>query len=98
LRVDGEDIPLTEQISAGQYWQSASALKSPPTSINRIGVSCYLDFITLFINNQWVDEVSGGQPFDRPGKAAFFVYTFDFAGENGYKVFFDNMEVWQPVQ
>lgn len=96
--VNGEDIPLTEQNSAGQYWQSASALKSPPTAINRIGLSCYLDSITLFINDEWVDEISVGQPFDQPGEAAFFVYTFDFAGENGYKVFFDNVEVWQPVQ
>ena len=96
--VNGEDIPLTEQNSAGQYWQSTSALKSPPTSANRIGVSCYLDSITIFINEQWVDEVSASQPFDQPGEAAFFVYAFDFAGENGYKVFFDNVEVWQPVQ
>jgi hypothetical protein len=45
-----------------------------------------------------VDEVSVSKPFDQPGEAAFFVYIFDFAGENGYKVFFDNVEVWQPVQ
>ncbi len=96
--VNGEYIPLTKQNSAGQYWQSASALKSPPTSVNRIGVSCYRDSITLFINDQWVDEVSVQQPFDQPGEAAFFVYAFDFAGPNGYKVFFDNVEVWQPVQ
>jgi len=96
--VNGEDIPLTPENSSGQYWQSASALKSPPTSVNRIGVSCYLDFITLFVNDERVDEVSVAQPFDQPGEAAFFVYTFDFADEDGYKVFFDNVEVWQPVQ
>ena len=96
--VNGEDIPLTAQSSAGQYWQSASALNSTPTSVNRIGVSCYPDFITLFVNDQWVDEVSVGQPFEQPGEAAFFVYAFDFADEDGYKVFFDNVEVWQPVQ
>jgi hypothetical protein len=38
------------------------------------------------------------QPFDDPGEAAFFVYAFDFAGPEGYKVFFDNVETWQPVQ
>jgi hypothetical protein len=96
--VNGEDFPLTTQNSSGQYWQSTSALLSPPTSVNRIGVTCYPDSITLFINDQWVDEVSVSQPFDGPGEAAFFVYTFDFAGENGYKVLFDNVEVWQPVQ
>lgn len=96
--LNGEDIPLTPQNSSGQYWQSTSGLKSPPTSVNRIGISCYRDSITLFINDEWVNEVSVGQPFDQPGEAAFFVYAFDFAGENGYKVFFDNVEVWQPVQ
>jgi hypothetical protein len=96
--VNGEDIPLTTENSSGQYWQSASALKSPPTSVNHIGVSCYLDFVTLFINDQWVDEVNVTQPFDQPGEAAFFVYAFDFAGPSGYKVFFDNVEAWQPVQ
>jgi hypothetical protein len=96
--VDSEDIPLTEKNSVGQYWQSASALKSPPTAVNHIDISCYLDSITLFINDEWVDEASVGQPFDEPGEAAFFVYAFDFAGVNGYKVFFDNVEVWQPVQ
>ena len=66
--LDGDDIPLTEENESGQYWQSASELKSPPTSVNRIGVSCYLDSISLFINDQWVDEVSVSHPFDQPGK------------------------------
>lgn len=96
--VDGEYIPLTKENDAGQYWQSADALNAPPTSVNRIGVSCYLDVISLFINDQFVDEVSVQQSFDEPGEGAFFVYAFDFAGEDGYKVFFDNVEVWQPVQ
>ena len=97
-RLNGEDIPLTKQNTVGQFWYETSALKSPPTTVNRIGVSCYLDSITLFINDQWVDEVNVKQPFDKVGEAAFFVYAFDFAGENGYKVLFDNVEVWQPVQ
>ena len=97
-RVNGEDIPLTKQNTVGQFWYETSALKSPPFMVNRIGVSCYLDFITLFINEEWVDEVTVQQPFSEPGEAALFVYTFDFAGENGYKVFFDNVEAWQPVQ
>ena len=96
--VDGEYIPLTDQNASGQYWHASSALKSPASTPNRIGVSCYLDSITLYINDEWVDEVNVSQPFDQPGETAFFVYTFDFAGENGYKVFFDNVEAWQPVQ
>ncbi len=96
--VNGEDIPLTKQNSVGQFWYETNAFKSSPEAVNRIGITCYLDSITLFINDQRVDEVSVSQPFDQPGEAAFFVYAFNFAGENGYKVFFDNVEVWQPVQ
>jgi hypothetical protein len=96
--VDGEYIPLTKENDAGQYWQSADALNALPTSVNRIGVSCYLDVISLFINNHFVDEVSVQQPFDDPGEGAFFVYAFDFAGPEGYKVIFDNVEIYQPVQ
>lgn len=96
--VDGEFVVLMKQLGEDEYWYETDALKSAPESVKRIGVSCYLDSITLFINDQWVDEVSVSQPFNQPGKAAFFVYTFDFAGENGYKVFFDNVEVFQPLQ
>jgi hypothetical protein len=96
--VNGEDIPLTKQNSVGQFWYETDAFKSSPEAVNRIGVSCYLDSITLFINDQMVDQVNVQQPFDQPGEAAFFVYTFDFAGPNGYKVYFDNVETWQPVQ
>lgn len=97
-RFNGEDIPLTKQNTVGQFWYETSALHSPPTSTNRIGLSCYLDSLTLFINDQLVDQVNVSRPFEQPGEAAFFVYAFDFAGPQGYKVFFDNVETWQPVQ
>jgi hypothetical protein len=96
--LDGEDIPLTKQNTVGQFWYETSAFKSTPEAVNRIGVSCYLDSITLFINDQLIDQVDVPQPLDEPGEAAFFVYAFSYAGENGYKVFFDNVETWQPVQ
>lgn len=96
--LNGEDIPLTKQNTVGQFWYETSALKSSPTSTNRIGISCYPDNLTLFINDQWVDEVKIEQPFDQTGGAAFFVYAFTYADEDGYKVFFDNVEIWQPVQ
>jgi len=98
LFLDGEFLPLTEENSSGEFWQGAEVLNSPPTEVNHIGVSCYLEEITLFINDQLVDQVNVEQPFDQPGEAAFFVYTFDFAGPEGYKMLFDNVEVWQPVQ
>jgi len=96
--LDGEDIPLTQQNTVGQFWYETDAFKSSPDETNRIGVSCYLDSITLFINDQLVDQVNVEQPFDDPGEAAFFVYAFNFAGPEGYKVFFDNVETYQPVQ
>lgn len=92
----GDAIALTRQGKGGVDWRQTDALK-PATSANRIGVSCYLDRITLIINEQKVDEVRVQQPFEQPGEAAFFVYTYDTAGENGYKVFFDNVEAWQPA-
>jgi hypothetical protein len=96
--LSGEDIPLTKQNTVGQFWYETDAFKSSPEDVNRIGVSCYLDSITLFINDQMVDQVNVPQPFDQPGEAAFFVYAFSYARENGYKVFFDNVETYQPVQ
>jgi hypothetical protein len=95
--LNGENIPLTPENDSGNYWQSTNAL-NPPQSINRLGVTCYLDGITLYINDQLVAETSVPQPFAQTGVAAFFVYAYDFAGENGYKVFFDNVDVWEPVQ
>ena len=96
--LNGEDIPLTKQNTVGQFWYETDAFKSSPEDVNRIGVSCYLDSITLFINDKLVGQVDVQQPFDTSGEAAFFVYTFSYAGENGYKVFFDNVETYQPVQ
>ena len=96
--IDDKFIPLTPLNENGQYWQPADQLNEPPTEINQIGVSCYLDIIGLFINNEFVDSVTVDQPFNDPGQAALFVYAFDFAGEAGYKVFFDNVEAFQPVQ
>jgi len=96
--LDGEDIPLTKQNTVDQFWYESDAFNPSPNDTNRIGVSCYPEEITLFINDQLVDQVNVEQSFDQPGEAAFFVYAFSYAGPEGYKVFFDNVEVWQPVQ
>ena len=92
--VDGSDTDLTRPDKGAQDGPNTDAL-NPPTSVNHIGVSCNLDSIALSINGQVVDEVSVKQPFDQAGPAAFFVYVFEDAGENGYKVFFDNVEAQQ---
>jgi len=94
----GENIALTPQNAQGQYWQEASTLNTSPGAVNRIGISCYRNFITLYINDEWITDVNPPQPVDNPGSMAFFVYAFPFADAEGYKVYFDNVEVYQPVQ
>lgn len=94
--VDGEDIPLTG--NSDNPWQVAGSLKTLPNEPNHIDISCYRDFINLFVNNEWVTEVNIQQPFGTDGNMAFFVYTFDFVNSSGYKIYFDNVEVYRPVQ
>ena len=96
--VDGQNTPLTQPDTAGQYWRSAPTLQTSASSTNHIAVGCYLSDITLFINNENVDLVFVPQQFETPGKAAFFVSTMSFADQDGYSVLFDNVEVYQPVQ
>jgi hypothetical protein len=96
--VNDEDRPLTEENAQGQYWQYADPFNTEPGAANHIGVGCYLDVITLFVNGQFVDDIIIQQPFADPGQAAFFVYTYDFASPQGYKVWFDNVETYQPRQ
>jgi hypothetical protein len=91
--VADENIPLTRENEAGQYWQVAESLNIPPTATNRIGVTCDPLRITVYANSEMVDDVAITHLFDRPGEAAFFVYTFNFADEDGYQVYFDNVEV-----
>jgi len=95
--VDDAFIALTPPDAEGSPWQETNAL-NPANTINHIGISCYADFITLFINDEWVTEVSVSVPSSQPGEMALFVYTYSFAGSEGYKVYFDNVEVYKPVQ
>jgi hypothetical protein len=96
--VGGEYLYLTEENSDGGNWQTTTAFTSSPSDTNQIGVMCYLESITVFINNQMVDDVSVTQPHNEPGEAAFFVYAFDFIGENGYQIWIDNVETYEPQQ
>lgn len=96
--INGEFILLTPENPDTNDWQLTNEIITPPTSVNRIGVSCYMESLMLTINDQFVDEVSVDQVFDQPGEAAFFVYTFDTAGEQGYQVWIDNVEAYEPQQ
>lgn len=88
------NIPLTPTNADYLNWVETRTLKAAPTQVNRIGVKCHLDFIALIINHEWVTRVPIRKPFEYTGEMAFFVYAFAFADENGYKVFFDNVEVY----
>ena len=50
------------------------------------------------INCAFVNEVYPETPFTSKGTTALFVFTYDFAGEEGYTVLFDNVEAFDPVQ
>ena len=94
---DGKDIPLTKS-SYSQTWLKATALKSPPTSVNRIKISCYLESISLYINDKFVDQVDVMDPLPEPGIGTFYVNTFDDTDKDGYFVIFDNVEIYEPMQ
>ena len=95
---DGVITPLTKKNSQGQYWWKASALKSPATAVNHIAVSCYLDSITLFVNDKLVYQAEVKDPLPEPGVATLYVYTYRSVEGDGYKVTFDNLEAYQPRQ
>jgi len=95
---EGVIIPLTKKNPKGQYWWKATALKSPAATVNHIAVSCYLDSITLFINDKLVDQVEVKDPLPEPGDATLYVYTYRSVEGDGYKVTFDNLEAYQPRQ
>lgn len=93
--VDNDEFSyLTPENADGFNWVENFAINSNPQQVNRIGVICTLDNISLYINGDWVDDFNVPSPFETSGKIALFVYAFDFADENGYKVFFDNVEIY----
>lgn len=95
--LDGEYIPLTAQTAGGQYWHDAESFNEP-TEVNKISIGCYLGSIYVLVNDVLVDDVMIANPFTEKGWTALFVYTYDFAGDEGYKVIFDNLEAYEPRQ
>lgn len=87
-----EDTALLEE-----GWGDASYLNTNRNAVNRIMVSCDPDLISLFINNQLERQVSL-DPFANAGTMALFASTWDGLGDSGYKVIFDNLYAFKPVQ
>ena len=96
--LDGEQVVYTTSNASVPYWNPTSALLQPSTSVNHIRVECYLSDIMLSINDQVVDVVFIDQPYTTQGHAAFFLFTYDFVGDQGYQVLIDNVEIYEPVQ
>lgn len=90
--LDGEYIPLTIPTDDGKYWRESGALK-PSDQINHIEISCNLDSIIVRANDEPVDFVFVETPFAGWGSASLFLYVYDFAPDDGYKVIFDNIKV-----
>ena len=96
--LQGVTIPLTELTARGHNWQPAPSLHEDPTDYNHISVGCYPGSVALSINGAFVNEVYPETPFTSKGKTTLFVFTYDFAGDEGYTVLFDNVEAYDPVQ
>lgn len=96
--IDGVYIPLTKENSAGQYWNKAASMKSSPEMVNHIGISCYPDSITVFMNDKLLDQVTVKKPLAESGSGSFYAYTLPNSGENGYTIILDNVGIFQPRQ
>lgn len=91
-RVDNEFVFLDDP-----SWTVTDSLAPSSTDTNHILVECYADRITLFIG----DAYQGEWTLDPPGNQhymALYVFGWDDIGPNGFKVIFDNLEAWVPVQ
>ncbi len=95
--VNDVQTPLTKKTDVDYFWNTTSALKNSQ-SVNRIGISCYPTSITVFINDEMVENIEVPDPLEVPGKGGLYLYTFENADEDGYKVSFDNVEVFEPQQ
>lgn len=95
---NGVQMALTKVNSVGQYWHPAPSMKSPPTAVNHIAISCYLDSITVFVNNKLVDQVDVKKPLSETNNGTLYVYSMPNADNKGYSVSFDNVEIFQPRQ
>jgi hypothetical protein len=93
--VDDNETLLTVD-PTNDNWASAQGMKSLPEQVNHIRLTCTQDYITLSINDEWNGDYQVTTPFDSPGDTAFFVYAFDFPDTAGYKVFIDDVEIFNP--
>lgn len=88
--LDDEYQPITSPA-----WPATSALKTG-SAVNSVYVACELERITLFINDQFVEQIDLPAPAV-PGEMAIFGSTWENMPAGGFKVYFDNFRAWRPV-
>ncbi len=90
--VDGEVNYLTGSGSEDEVWEPADALKSSPEEVNRVGVFCTPEMLSLTINGTQIYSEVLPEPRLPAGEMGLFVFANEDAAE-GYKVFFDNVMI-----
>lgn len=88
-----EFVPLYEPNQDDYYWIPVDAFSPLPEEVNTIALDCQPETITLTVNEDLVRRVIIQKPFTSPGVMALFVYALDFAGPDGYKLYFDNVTI-----
>jgi len=78
-------------------WNTAAYLNTDFQAVNHVMVACDPDMITLFVNNEYEDQVTLSE-LATPGDLAIFAATWDDSGPDGFKILFDNFSAWEPVQ
>ena len=92
----GEYVALTAEQTDGQYWHDLPSLPAG-TAKYHMSIGCYPGSVFVMVNDEVVDNVMTDTPFSKGGSTAFFIYTYPFAGDEGYKVIFDNVEAYIPA-
>ena len=77
-------------------WMPSFYLNDSPNAVNNIQVACDPNMITLFINNQL--EAQPQIETQYGGWAAIYGETWKEIGPDGFKVLFDNLYAFIPVQ
>lgn len=77
-------------------WMPAYFLNDSPYAVNNILIACDSDMITLFVNNEL--EAQASTETQLGGEVAIFGETWEDTPESGFKVLFDNLNAYIPVQ
>lgn len=77
-------------------WMSSQTLNDSPYEVNSVLVVCDPDMITLFMNGELEAQATLTQT--TAGSTAVFGETWEDTPSDGFKVLFDNLYAFKPVQ